>query len=173
MMTVSNVSSVKRYTNSFWLNSYIECIASYGAPPATYSPTATSGHEGSTGGGATVTVMVAPKQGVLRYVPFAVNATVGTTIEFRWGGGPHTVTKGSALTPCNKSNDAPVFASGQQNKDFICMLYHFPFFSLLTALEYSLSSRQRYQPHLLLLWCRSTLQQRNVRHHVSRHIFEG
>lgn len=96
-----------------------QCIASHGAPPATYSPTATSGHDGSTGGGATVTVMVAPKQGVLRYVPFAVNATVGTTIEFRWGGGPHTVTKGTALLPCNKSNEAPVFASGQQEKDFI------------------------------------------------------
>lgn len=96
-----------------------QCIASYGAPPATYSPTATSGHEGSTGGGATVTVMVAPKQGVLRYVPFAVNASVGTTIEFRWGGGPHTVTKGSALLPCNKSTEDPVFASGQQEKDFI------------------------------------------------------
>jgi plastocyanin len=96
-----------------------KCVATYGAPPATYQPTQTSGSEGSTGTGSTVTVVVAPTSGVLRYVPAAVNATVGTTIKFMWGAGPHTVTKSSSLLPCNKSSEAPVFASGQQDKDFV------------------------------------------------------
>ncbi|KAL0568656.1 hypothetical protein V5O48_013330 [Marasmius crinis-equi] len=98
-----------------------KCIADHGAPPATYYPTQTSGSEGSSGTGSTVTVIVAPTQGVLRYVPAAVNASVGTTIKFMWGAGPHTVTKSSQLLPCNKTGDtaAPAFASGMQNKDFV------------------------------------------------------
>lgn len=96
-----------------------QCIASFGAPAATYAaPTATAASEGSVGTGATHTVIVAPTQGVLRYVPFALNASVGDTIKFMWGANNHTVTKGSALTPCNKSSDA-LFASGTQNKDFV------------------------------------------------------
>lgn len=71
----------------------------------------------SSGNGATHTVIVAPSQGVLRYVPFAVNASVGDTVLFMWGANNHTVTKSSELTPCNKTTDAP-FASGTQNKSF-------------------------------------------------------
>jgi plastocyanin len=67
--------------------------------------------------GKTHVVWVAPTQGVLRYVPFAVNASVGDTVKFIWGANNHTVTKGSQLTPCNKTSDAP-FASGIQLKDF-------------------------------------------------------
>lgn len=78
-------------------------------------PSATSG--GSSGSGATHTVIVAPSQGVLRYVPFAVNASVGDTVMFMWGANNHTVTKSSQLTPCNKTTDTP-FASGEQNKTF-------------------------------------------------------
>ena len=74
--------------------------------------------EGSKGTGATHTVIVAPSQGVLRYVPFAVNASVGDTVKFMWGANGHTVTKGSALELCNKTGDAP-FASGLQNKSFV------------------------------------------------------
>lgn len=97
-----------------------QCIATHGAPGAQYKPTATApvGSAGSTGTGATHTVIVAPTQGVLRYIPFAVNATVGDTIKFMWGANNHTVTKGSALLPCNRTTDA-VFASGVQNKDFV------------------------------------------------------
>ncbi|GAW02382.1 extracellular serine-rich [Lentinula edodes] len=94
-----------------------QCIASFGTP-ATYAPTATSGSSGSTGTGSTITVVVAPTQGVLRYVPFAVNASVGDTIKFMWGANNHTVTKSSELTPCNKTSDAP-FASGEQNQSFV------------------------------------------------------
>ncbi|KAJ4488001.1 hypothetical protein J3R30DRAFT_3432688 [Lentinula aciculospora] len=94
-----------------------QCIASFGTP-ATYAPTATSGSSGSTGTGSTITVIVAPTQGVLRYVPFAVNASVGDTIQFMWGANNHTVTKSSELTPCNKTADAP-FASGEQNESFV------------------------------------------------------
>lgn len=96
-----------------------KCVATYGAPPGTYKPTATSGSEGSSGTGSTVTVLVAPTAGVLRFVPVAVNASVGTTIKFMWGAGPHTVTKASALLPCNKSAEDPVFVSGQKEKDFV------------------------------------------------------
>jgi hypothetical protein len=35
-----------------------------------------------------------------------------------WGANNHTVTKSSALLPCNKSSDA-LFTSGTQNKDFV------------------------------------------------------
>jgi len=94
-----------------------QCVASFGSPAATYTaPTSTS--TGSSGGGATHTVIVAPTQGVLRYVPFALNASVGDTVKFVWGANVHTVTKSSALTPCNKTADAP-FASGSQNKSFV------------------------------------------------------
>jgi plastocyanin len=68
--------------------------------------------------GKTHVVWVAPTQGVLRYVPFAINASVGDTVKFMWGANNHTVTKGSQLTPCNKTSDAP-FASGVQLKDFV------------------------------------------------------
>jgi plastocyanin len=69
------------------------------------------------GSGATHTVIVAPTQGVLRYVPFVVNASVGDTVLFMWGANNHTVTKSSQLELCNKTSDAP-FASGEQNKPF-------------------------------------------------------
>lgn len=95
-----------------------QCIASHGAPAASYMPTATSGSSGSSGSGATHTVIVAPTQGVLRYVPFAINASVGDTVKFMWGANNHTVTKSSQLNPCNKTQDAP-FISGTQNKDFV------------------------------------------------------
>jgi len=84
-------------------------------------PTATSGSSGSygsSGSGATHTVIVAPTQGVLRFVPFAVNASVGDTVKFMWGANTHTVTKGSALLPCNKTADA-FFTSGSHDKDFV------------------------------------------------------
>ncbi|KAF8212280.1 hypothetical protein K438DRAFT_1806280 [Mycena galopus ATCC 62051] len=84
-----------------------------------YQATATSGSYGSVGTGATHTVIVAPTQGVFRMVPFATNASVGDTIEFHWGANEHTVTKSSALLPCNKSSEAPVFASGEQNMSFV------------------------------------------------------
>jgi len=95
-----------------------QCLAQFGSPAAQYIPTTTSSSEGSTGNGATHTVIVAPSQGVLRYVPFAVNASVGDTVKFMWGANTHTVTKSSALLPCNKSGDA-LFASGTHDKDFV------------------------------------------------------
>lgn len=97
-----------------------QCIASFGPPPASYTPpSSTSGGDsaGSTGTGATHTVIVAPTQGVLRYIPFAVNASVGDTVMFMWGAKNHTVTKSSQLELCNKTSDAP-FASGEQNAPF-------------------------------------------------------
>ena len=65
----------------------------------------------------THTVIVAPTQGVLRYIPFAVNASVGDTVRFVWRANTHTVTKSSQLELCNKTSAAP-FASGTHDKDF-------------------------------------------------------
>ncbi|KIO21075.1 hypothetical protein M407DRAFT_130736 [Tulasnella calospora MUT 4182] len=99
-----------------------QCLAKFGQPAATYTAnpvqeTATPTENAGTG--TTHTVIVAPTQGVLRYVPFAVNASIGDTVRFVWGAGPHTVTKSSALNPCNKSLDASFFTSGPQNKSFV------------------------------------------------------
>ena len=66
---------------------------------ATYTASATE----ETGTGTTHTIYVAPTQGVLRMVPFAVNASVGDTLYWIWGGNNHTVTKSSELSPCNKT----------------------------------------------------------------------
>ncbi|KAG1905706.1 uncharacterized protein F5891DRAFT_943269 [Suillus fuscotomentosus] len=96
------------------------CAASYGAPTmasSTWSaPPTTTTAAGSPG--CTHTVIVAPTQGVLRYVPFAVNASVGDTIAFVWNANTHTVTKSSELAICNKTSDMP-FSSGVQNKSFV------------------------------------------------------
>lgn len=115
------------------LTPFKECMASYGSPPSMYTPpssttssgsssgssSSSGGSSSSSGSGATHTVIVAPTQGVLRYVPFALNASVGDTIQFMWGANNHTVTKSSELTPCNKTSDSP-FSSGEQNLGFMC-----------------------------------------------------
>jgi plastocyanin len=99
-----------------------QCMNQYGSPATMNIPpasTPTSGYSNSgSGNGATHTVIVAPTQGVLRYVPFVVNASVGDTVMFMWGANNHTVTKSSQLELCNKTSDAP-FASGEQNKSFM------------------------------------------------------
>lgn len=85
-----------------------------------YTPTPSSDGSGSgsgSGSGTTHTVVVAPTQGILRFTPFAVNASVGDTVHFMWGANNHTVTKSSELEICNKTSDAP-FASGTQNQGF-------------------------------------------------------
>ena len=96
-------------------------MAQYGSPSSMYMPpsSTSSGSSGSSGSGTTHTVIVAPTQGVLRYVPFAVNASVGDTVKFMWGANEHTVTKSSELALCNKTSDQP-FASGEQNQSFVC-----------------------------------------------------
>ncbi|KAJ7632576.1 hypothetical protein FB45DRAFT_990038 [Roridomyces roridus] len=114
--------------SSYWGGSGYEdcvnqCIAQFGGGSSaggSYQATATSGYAGNAGSnGQTHTIVVAPSQGVLRFIPFATNASVGDTLEFHWGANNHTVTKSSQLLPCNKSSAAPVFASGEQNKDFV------------------------------------------------------
>jgi plastocyanin len=102
-------------SNSWGSNPFDDCVKQCQAKyppltPPTETPTKT--------GGKTHVVWVAPTQGVLRYVPFAVNASVGDTVKFIWGANNHTVTKSSQLTPCNKTSDSP-FASGVQLKDFV------------------------------------------------------
>jgi plastocyanin len=95
-----------------------QCVAQYGSPSNMYMPPPSStSNSGSSGSGKTHTVIVAPSQGVLRYVPFALNASVGDTVMFMWGANNHTVTKSSELALCNKTSDQP-FASGEQNKSF-------------------------------------------------------
>jgi plastocyanin len=94
-----------------------QCVAEYGAPSSMYMPPSGTS-SGSSGSGTTHTVIVAPTQGVLRYVPFALNASVGDTVKFMWGANNHTVTKSSELALCNKTSDQP-FASGEQNTSFV------------------------------------------------------
>ncbi|KAF8610086.1 hypothetical protein BDV93DRAFT_430841 [Ceratobasidium sp. AG-I] len=102
------------------LNSCVQmCQAKFGMSSGAAPPPASTTVAPAAGTGATHTVIVAPTKGVLRYVPFAVNASVGDTVRFMWGAGPHTVTKSSALTVCNKSADVDTFASGQQNASFV------------------------------------------------------
>ncbi|KAJ7219229.1 hypothetical protein GGX14DRAFT_590892 [Mycena pura] len=100
-----------------------QCIAQYGSGMGgEYQATQTQavgGYSGSGGSGATHTVIVAPSEGVFRMVPFYTNASVGDTIEWHWGAPMHTVTKSSALLPCNKSTEDPVFASGEQTTGFV------------------------------------------------------
>jgi plastocyanin len=133
MMETSTTSAYNSYEtssygsgSSYWGGSGYQdcvnqCIAQFGGSSGggSYQATATSGSYGSKGTGSTHTVIVAPTKGVFRMMPFATNASVGDTIEFHWGADVHTVTKSSALTPCNKSSEAPVFASGTQNKSFV------------------------------------------------------
>jgi len=99
-----------------------QCIAQYGqGMGGQYQATATAGVGGYSGGGSgtTHTIIVGPEAGVYRMVPFATNASVGDTIEWLWNTPNHTVTRSSALLPCNKSADAPVFASGEQAANFV------------------------------------------------------
>lgn len=91
-------------------------MATYTAS-ATSSSDSSSSNSGSSGSGSTHTVIVAPTQGVLRYVPFALNASVGDTVEFVWHANVHTVTHSSELEVCNKTLDDP-FTSGIQNESF-------------------------------------------------------
>jgi plastocyanin len=95
-----------------------QCVAQYGAPSSMNMPPSSTYSSGNSGSGATHTVVVAPTKGVFRYVPFAVNASVGDTVKFIWGADEHTVTKSSELALCNKTSDAP-FASGEQNQSFV------------------------------------------------------
>jgi plastocyanin len=87
--------------------------------------------------GAIHTVMVAPTGVGLRYVPFAVNASVGDTIRYVWTTpNNHTVTLSSALTVCNKSAQADSlnFASGVRNaavEQQTCVYPLYPLQSLL------------------------------------------
>ena len=104
------------WNNDQYNNCVQQCVAQFGNPMGQYTPPPPSPVAG--GNGVTHTVIVAPSQGVLRYVPFAVNATVGDTIKFMWNANVHTVTKSNALALCNTTAEAP-FASGRQNKSFV------------------------------------------------------
>jgi len=119
--------------SSNWGTDYNNCVSQCQAnwnmlppPSTTTAPPSYNGGSGSSGsdswnsGGTptTHTVIVAPTQGVLRYIPLAINASVGDTISWQWHAGPHTVTKSSEATICNKTLDNP-FASGQQNASFV------------------------------------------------------
>ncbi|GAA5937502.1 hypothetical protein JCM3775_001247 [Rhodotorula graminis] len=63
-------------------------------------------------------VVVAPKKGDLRMVPFNIAVKPGETVEFVWGAGPHTVTQSSAASICNASQADGAFKSGMQNATF-------------------------------------------------------
>ncbi|GAA5825168.1 hypothetical protein JCM3770_006902 [Rhodotorula araucariae] len=103
-------------------NPYAASAAAY-APPATSgsaaapaaSPPPANGTDLIAGPGQ---VVVAPKKGDLRMVPFNIAANPGDTIEFVWGAGPHTVTQSSAGSICNATKADGAFKSGMQNATF-------------------------------------------------------
>jgi plastocyanin len=88
-----------------------ECIAKHGAPTEhTWTPPK---EDKKPGAKPTHTVMVAPVDGVPRFLPFALNATVGDTVRFIWTGkNQHSATMSSNLSVCNKSKVADAFDSG-------------------------------------------------------------
>ncbi|KIJ44115.1 hypothetical protein M422DRAFT_169118 [Sphaerobolus stellatus SS14] len=122
--TPSYGSGSSSWGGSGYNDCVMQCAASFGMPSATWTPpTATEAPSeymgGSGSNGVTHTIIVAPTEGVLRYVPFATNASVGDTITFHWNAGPHTVTQSSALEVCNKTSAPNSFApSGQQLAGF-------------------------------------------------------
>ncbi|BGP24776.1 blue (type 1) copper domain containing protein [Rhodotorula toruloides] len=63
-------------------------------------------------------VVVAPKKGDLRFVPFNTVASPGQTVDFIWGAGPHTVTQSSQLSICNATQQPGAFKSGMQQAGF-------------------------------------------------------
>lgn len=98
--------------------SHPECVAEYGTPPKEWQPSESMAPPPEGGNGVIHTVMVAPMEGVLRYWPFAVNATVGDTIRYVWSTPlNHTATLSSALSICNRSAKADElkWASGIRN----------------------------------------------------------
>jgi plastocyanin len=104
-----------------WGKSYDDCVskcvADYGEPPKEWKPSEPMPPPAE-GTGVVHTVMVAPMQGVLRYWPFALNASVGDTIRYVWTTpANHTATLSSALAPCNRSARAEElkWASGVRN----------------------------------------------------------
>jgi plastocyanin len=93
-------------------------MAQFGAPPSTTTLDSQASLPSSTGTGAVHTVLVAPTGAGLRYMPFALNATVGDTIRYVWTTpNNHTATLSSALAICNKSGiaDQRNFVSGVRN----------------------------------------------------------
>jgi plastocyanin len=113
--------------NQNWGSGYNDCVmqcaASYGMPSGMYSPPTETASESSMYGGqtgtngVTHTIIVAPTQGVFRYMPFSTNASVGDTVEFYWANGEHTVTSGSSVEVCTK-NDQGGFDSGKNKAGF-------------------------------------------------------
>jgi len=121
--TIAYGSGSSNWGGSGYENCVQQCMAEFGAPPSTMTAAASSSssysgsYSGSNSGSATThTVVVAPTQGVLRFVPFTVNANPGDTIFYMWGANNHTVTKGSQLEICNETTDA--FATGEHDKGF-------------------------------------------------------
>jgi plastocyanin len=110
-------SGSSSWNNNGYNNCVSQCMAQFGAPPSTMT-----GNEealpSATGTGAVHTILVAPTGAGLRYMPFAVNATVGDTIRYVWTTpANHTATLSSALAICNKSGIAESrnFVSGVKN----------------------------------------------------------
>ncbi|KAF9820220.1 hypothetical protein IEO21_01653 [Rhodonia placenta] len=118
--SVSYGSGSSNWGGSGYESCVQQCMMEY-APPATITASPSSSYSGSSSGssgsGTTHTVIVAPTQGVLRFVPFSVNASAGDTILYEWHANNHTVTKGSELEICNETSTAP-FATGEHDLGF-------------------------------------------------------
>jgi len=94
-----------------------QCMVQYGEPePEKYTPPPQQRETENDSGGKIHYVMVQPVDGQPRYVPWAVNATVGDTVRFVWSSDvEHSVTMGSRLNLCAKSEAEGAFDSGLQS----------------------------------------------------------
>lgn len=105
--------------NSGYNNCVQQCMAQFGQPPSSMDMQQSQDSlPPPTGTGAVHTIMVAPDGAGLRYMPFAVNASIGDTIRYVWTTpANHTATLSSALAICNKSGiaDQRSFVSGVRN----------------------------------------------------------
>jgi plastocyanin len=111
-------SGSSEWGNNGYNNCVSQCMAQFGSPPSTMTMVGQEALPSATGTGAIHTVLVAPTGAGLRYMPFALNATVGDTVRYVWTTpNNHTATLSSSLAICNKSGIAEQrnFVSGVKN----------------------------------------------------------
>jgi len=151
-------------------------MAQFGAPPSTMTMDSQDSLPSATGTGAVHTVLVAPTGAGLRYVPFALNASVGDTVRYVWTTpNNHTATLSSALAVCNKSGiaDERDFVSGVRNASQgvqVCESY--PVLSHPRPLAHLLPSRcdcPDCRAAILLLLRPATLREGHVRYHQPKY----
>lgn len=99
-----------------YIQIYSECNTNWDKGPADNPDNIGNGNDKNNTAPSQTTkhIVVAPSQGVLRFVPFAMQADAGDKIQFTWMANNHGVTKSSMIGICNATMDKP-FKSPVQN----------------------------------------------------------